>query len=186
MLCKVYVQAAKVLKDFSIQQLSVSWRSNAQTVPSKSSSMESDSWHHVTHPVSGNAKAIEVSNQQEATDPARQSLLAETSSPCHILPPTNCDLRVSMKTDKHNGVMRLGAVALLERLQLQVNKEQLADIAWLQDQFAVWALRNQHAPLRPTGWRSSDKSTVSARYSCCTSPACHVVSHGFLSYCSTW
>ena len=93
--------------------------------------------------------------------------------PCNMLPPTNCDLRISIKTDKHSGVTRLAAVALVEKLQLHLHKDQIADIAWLQDQYTVWTLRNQYAVLRPTGWRSFNDTTVSPRQVRCIGESWH-------------
>ncbi len=171
-------QAAKVLRDISVQQLLLYWQaSNPEEQPSKTSSMESDAWQHVEHPVSGTSKPLTHDTQHQpglAGVRSNSSVLLEEDNVSQILPPTNCDLRISMKTDKHTGVTRLGAVALVERVQLQLHKDQICDIARMQDQYAVWNLHNQYGVLRPTGWRSHPGTNVSPRSACHTNVACAV------------
>lgn len=150
-----------------MQQLSLYWQANdPEQPPSKTSSMESDLWQYVEHPVSSIPKGMsEDAAQQQVSAGSRSTGLATADSTTLslVLPPTNCDLRISMKTDKHTGVTRLGAVALVERVQLHLHKDQISDMARMQDQYTVWTLHNQYAVLRPTGWRSSTETAVSPR-----------------------
>ena len=181
-----YLQAAKVLKDISVQQLSLYWQASNPEQPPSTSSMELDSWQHVEHPAGGSAKTMTGNaTLQHANADLRStsSDSVDTDNLSLILPPTNCDLRVSMKTDKHTGVTRLGAVALVERVQLHLHKDQVSDIARMQDQYAVWNLHNQYAVLRPTGWRSDAATAVTPR---CVSTACCTAQHGLtLCYACT-
>ncbi len=177
------------MKDISVQQLSLYWQaSNPQQPPSKTSSMESQSWQHIEHPAGASAKPMTDNvTLQHANADVRSisSVFVDTDNLSLILPPTNCDLRVSMKTDKHTGVSRLGAVALVERVQLHLHKDQISDIARMQDQYAVWNLHNQYAVLRPTGWRSDVAAAVAVtpRWVKCMSIACCTPQHGLTLCC---
>ena len=181
------MQAAKVLKDISVQQLSLYWQaSNPEQSPSKLSSMELESWQHIEHPAGGSTKATtdNATLQHGDTDlGSTSSVPVDTDNLSLILPPTNCDLRVSMKTDKHTGVTCLGAVALVERLQLHLHKDQISDITRMQDQYAVWNLHNQYAVLRPTGWRSDATVPVTPRWVKCLSIAYCTPQHGLTLSC---
>ncbi|DBA81627.1 TPA: hypothetical protein ACH3X1_007382 [Trebouxia sp. C0004] len=156
-------KAAKVLKDISVQQLSLYWQASNPEQPPTMSSMELDSWQHIEHPAGGPTKPMTDNATLQHINAGVSSLSVDTDNLSLVLPPTNCDLRVSMKTDKHTGVTRLGAVALVERVQLHLHKAQISDIARMQDQYAVWNLHNQYAALRPTGWRSDAAAAVTPR-----------------------
>ncbi len=148
--------------------------------------MELDSWQHIEHPAGGSAKPMLDSATLQHADAdlgSTSSVPVDTDNLSLILPPTNCDLRVSMKTDKHTGVTRLGAVALVERVQLHLHKDQISDIARMQDQYAVWNLHNQYAVLRPTGWRSDSTVAVSPRWAKCMSVASCTPQHGLTMCC---
>jgi len=181
-----YLQAAKVLKDISVQQLSLYWQASNPEQPPSTSSMELDSWQHIEHPAGGSVKATTDNATLQHTDAdfrSTSSVSVDTDNLSLILPPTNCDLRVSMKTDKHTGVTRLGAVALVERVQLHLHKDQISDITRMQDQYAVWNLHNQYAVLRPTGWRSDAATAVTPRCVECMSIAC-IARHSMASHCA--
>ena len=181
-----YLQAAKVLKDISVQQLSLYWQASNPEQPPSTSSMELDSWQHIEHPAGGSVKATTDNATLQHTDAdfrSTSSVSVDTDNLSLILPPTNCDLRVSMKTDKHTGVTRLGAVALVERVQLHLHKDQISDITRMQDQYAVWNLHNQYAVLRPTGWRSDAATAVTPRCVKCLSIACCTPQHGLTLCC---
>ncbi len=170
-----------------MQQLSLYWQaSNPEQSPS-TSSMELDSWQHVEHPAGGSAKPMPDSATLQHADAdlgSTSSVPVDTDNLNLILPPTNCDLRVSMKTDKHTGVTHLGAVALVERVQLHLHKDQISDITRMQDQYAVWNLHNQYAVLRPTGWRSDAATAVTPRCVKCMSVACCSAHHGLILCCA--
>ena len=161
------LQAAKILKDIVVQQLSLYWKAgDKDESPSKTSSMDANAWQHVEHPV---ISAL----PPDASSAARQPLAdADTSeSPVSadrdaadvVLLPTKCELTISMSTDKQTGVTHIGASAKVDRLQVQVHQEQINDMVFMQDQYAVWLLRNQYAALRPTGWQSSIDKAVPPR-----------------------
>lgn len=181
------MQAAKVLKDISVQQVSLYWQASNPEHPPSTSAMELDSWQHVEHPAAASAKPMtDSATLQHASADVRSSRSpsVHTDSLSLILPPTNCDLRVSMKTDKHTGVTRLGAVALVEIVQLHLHKDQISDIRGMQDQYAVWNLHNQYAVLRPTGWRSDAATAVTPRCVECMSVACCTAQHGLTCCCA--
>ena len=128
--------------------------------------MESDAWQHVELPSGSKANPGDGPAPQQPFNAdlgCNSSKSADSNRLSYVLPPTNCDLRISMKNDRHTGVVRLGAVALVERVQLQLHRDQICDIARMQDQYAIWNLRNQYAVLRPTGWRSQSSTSVSSR-----------------------
>ena len=182
-----YLQAAKVLKDISVQQLSLYWQASNPEHPPSTSSMELDRWQHIEHPAGGSAKTMTGNaTLQHANADLRStsSGSVDTDNLSLILPPTTCDLRVSMKTDKHTGVTRLGAVALVERVQLHLHKDQISDIAHMQDQYAVWNLHNQYAVLRPTGWRSDAATAVPPRCVECMSMSCCTAQYGLTQCCA--
>ena len=171
-----------------MQQLSLYWQaSDPEQPPSKPSTMELDGWQHIEHPAGGSAKPMpDSATLQHAGADCRStsSVPVDTANLSLILPPTNFDLRVSMKTDKHTGVTRLGAVALVERVQLHLHKDQVSDIARMQDQYAVWNLHNQYAVFRPTGWRSDVATAVTPRWVKYLSTACCMPQHGVTLYCA--
>ena len=150
-----------------MQQLSLYWQtSNPDQLPGNTPSMDPDAWQQVEHPVLSQAEpASGEAAEQHLDGEVRSGSWASlhTADTSTILPPTDCDLRISIKTDKHTGVTRLGAVALVEEVQLCFHKEQMSDVARMQDEYAVWNLHNQYAVLRPTGWRSDSSTTVPSR-----------------------
>jgi len=169
-----------------VQQLSLYWQASNPEQSPTTSSMELDSWQHIEHPAGGSAKPMPDSATLQHTDAdlgSTSSISSDRDNLSLILPPTNCDLRVSMKTDKHTGVTRLGAVALVERVQLHLHKDQIYDIARMQDQYAVWNLHNQYAVLRPTGWRSDATVASTPRWVKCLSIACCTPQHGLTLCC---
>ena len=170
-----------------MQQLSVYWQASNPEQPPSTFSMELDGWQHIDHPAGGSAKPTPDSatlQHANADLGSTSSVSVDTDNLNLILPPTNCDLRVSIKTDKHTGVTRLGAVALVERVQLHLHKDQVSDIARMQDQYAVWNLHNQYAVLRPTGWHSDAAAAVTPRYVKSMSIACCLAQHGFTLCCA--
>lgn len=160
------LQAAKILKNIVVQQLSLYWKASNDAPPSKTSSMESDAWLHVEHPPStaGVPAAASPAHQPSSdTQKSNASLSVDGMRPDVVLVPTKCELTISMSSDKHTGVTRIGADAKVDRLQVQLHKEQISDMIFVQDQCAVWVLRNQYAALRPTGWRSTPDKLVPSR-----------------------
>lgn len=160
------MQAAKILKDVVVQQLSLYWKASKDGSPSKTSSMESDAWQHVEHPV-GTAvapNAVSATPQPSArTQLPEGAVSADVDEADVVLLPTKCELTISISTDKQTGVTHVGANAKVDRLEVQVHKEQISDMVSMQDQYAVWLLRNQYAALRPSGWRSSADTAVPSR-----------------------
>ena len=126
--------------------------------------MESDTWQHVEHPRQAGSQLQQAVAGGES---ACSSAPPDTDSSDVVLLPTKCELTVSINTGKHSGTTHVRASVKVDRLQMQVNKAQIADVACMQDQYAVWLLRNQYAILRPTGWRSSADSTVTPRQGIC-------------------
>lgn len=91
--------------------------------------------------------------------------VANKSDASHfMLHPMSCDLRVSTKTDKRNGMTKFSTLVLMEGLQLQLDKQQICDVVRVMDLFVVWELRNRYAVLRPTGWRSDPDNLIPIRY----------------------
>ena len=88
---------------------------------------------------------------------------SSTDSSAFVLHPMDCDLRVSTKTDKRTGMTVLSTLALMEGVQLQLDKQQICDIVQLIDLLAIWEVRNRYAVLRPTGWRSNAAVAVPPR-----------------------
>lgn len=158
------LQAAKILKDIVVQQLSLYWKaSNKDESASKTSSMESDAWQHVERPASTPAPPYAASQPLACTQQSDGSVSADGDRADVVLLPTKCELTISISTEKQTGVTHLGANAKLDRLEVQVHQEQISDMVFMQDQCAVWLLRNQYATLRPTGWRSSADKAVPPR-----------------------
>ena len=161
------LQAAKILKDIVVQQLSLYWKaSNKDESPSKTCSMESDAWQHVEHPPSTAVPPYVASPAYQALARTHQSdgsVSAEGDTADVLLLPTKCELTISISTHKQTGVTHVGANVKVDRLALQVHKDQISDMVFMQDQYAVWLLRNQYAALRPTDWRSSADKAVSPR-----------------------
>lgn len=128
--------------------------------------MESDAWQHVEHPAStaGALNAVSTTPQPLArTQQPEGAVSADVDEADVVLLPTKCELTISISTDKQTGVTHVGANAKVDRLEVQVHKEQISDMAFMQDQSAVWLLRNRYAALRPTGWRSSADKAVPSR-----------------------
>ena len=162
----ICLQAAKILKNVLVQQLSLYWKASCDGPPSKTPSMESDAWQHVEHPAktAGAPAAASSAHQPSAdTQNADDSMSGDGVRPDMVLLPTKCELTISMSSDKHTGVTHIGADAKVDRLQVQLHKEQISDMSFVQDQYAVWMLRNRYAALRPTGWRSTADKVVPSR-----------------------
>ena len=161
------LQAAKFLKDIVVQQLSLYWKAgNKDESPSKASSMESDAWQHVEHPPSTAAPSYAASPACQPLARTQQSdgsVSADNDTADALLLPTKCELTISISTDKQTGVTHVGANVKVDRFELQVHKDQISDMVFMQDQYAVWLLRNHCAALRPTGWRSSADRAVPPR-----------------------
>ncbi|KAL3152367.1 hypothetical protein ABBQ32_001427 [Trebouxia sp. C0010 RCD-2024] len=116
-------QAAKILKNIVVQQLSLYWKASNDAPPSKTSSMESDAWLHVEHPPStaGVPAAASPAHQPSSdTQKSNASLSVDGMRPDVVLVPTKCELTISMSSDKHTGVTRIGADAKVDRLQATV------------------------------------------------------------------
>ena len=162
-----WLQAAKILKDIVVQQLSLYWRpSNKDESPSKTSSMGSDAWQHVEHPASTAAHSDTASPAPQPlarTQQSDDSVAADDDRADVVLLPAKCELTISISTDKQTGVTHIGANAKVDRLEVQVHKEQISDMVFMQDQCAVWLLRNQYAAFRPSGWRSPADKAVPPR-----------------------
>lgn len=156
------LQAAKILKDIIVQQFSLYWRpANKDEPPSKTSSMESDTWQHVEHPSAAVSQPQQPLTETQMSDSSASTVRHDADV---ILLPTKCELSISISTDKHSGFTHVGASVKVDRVQLQLHKSQISDVLRMQDQYAVWMLRNQYAVLRPTGWRSSaDNGSVTPR-----------------------
>lgn len=162
----MHLQAAKILKDIVVQQLSLYWKaSNSHGPPSKTSSMESDAWQHVEHPArtAGAPDPASPPRQAADTQPSGGAMSADGDRADMVLLPTKVELTISMSTNKHTGVTHIGANAKVDRLEVQVHKEQISEMTFMQDQYAVWMLRNQYAALRPTGWRSTADKFIPSR-----------------------
>ena len=160
------LQAAKILKDIVVQQLSFYWKaSNKDESPSKTSSMGSDAWQHVEHPASTAApsRAVSPATQPLACTQQSDDSVSADDDRADVLLPTKCELTISISTDKQTGVTHIGANAKVDRLEVQVHKEQISDMVFMQDQYAIWLLRNHYAALRPTGWRSPADKAVPPR-----------------------
>lgn len=136
--------------------------------------MESETWQHVEHPASSIDLSSPVSKPQHTKGeqnqpPAPAPHTSDSSASAGmddsdvVLLPTTCELTLSISTDKQSSVMHVGAHVKVDRVQLQVHRDQIADVAHMQDQYAVWTLRNQYATLRPTGWRSCADTAVTPR-----------------------
>lgn len=148
--------------------------------------MESDAWQHVEHPASTAAspKAVSTGPQPLARTQQPEGAL-DVDEADVILRPTKCELTISISTEKQTGVTHVGANAKVDRLEVQVHKEQISDMAFMQDQYAVWLLRNQYAALRPTGWQSSAGTAVPSRQvtfpndclqaAVLAAPCCHLI-----------
>lgn len=162
-----WLQAAKILKDIVVQQLSLYWKaSNRDESPSKTSSMGSDAWQHVEHPASTAAPSDAASPAPQPlarTQQSDDSVGADDDRADVVLLPTKCELTISISTDKQTGVTHIGANGKVDRLEVQVHKEQISDMVFMQDQYAVWLLRNHYAALRPSGWRSPADTAVPPR-----------------------
>ena len=128
--------------------------------------MESDAWQHVERPASTAGPPYAASAAPQPLARSQQSdgsVSADGDRADVVLLPTKCELTISISTDKQTGVTHVGANAKVDRLEVQVHKDQISDMAFMQDQYAVWLLRNQYAALRPTGWRSSADRAVPSR-----------------------
>lgn len=188
--CHKSLQVGRVLKDISTQNLSLYWQVRQATAPSGPSNMADSTWQHVNHPShleqtaaqpavdnsiangshvlqsaahdSGPVTDKHVDDITEDFDTAAERS-SDAQAIAYVLHPMSCDLRVSTKMDKRTGMTRFSTLALMESVQLHLNKEQICDMARISDLLAVWELRNRYAVLRPTGWRSNAGIVVSPR-----------------------
>ena len=136
--------------------------------------MEFDTWQHVQHPATSadpscpdsqpqQTQRVQTQQSLSKRHKAGSSVSTDMDGNDVVLLPTTCELTLSISTDKQSSVSHVGANVKVDRVQLQVHKDQIADVAHMQDQYAVWTLRNQYATLRPTGWRSGAGSPVTPR-----------------------
>lgn len=56
-----------------------------------------------------------------------------------------------------------GVTVIVQRLEMQLEQDQLRSMAAFADRALIWSLRSKYAIYRPDGWRSDPHSAVSWR-----------------------